>query len=182
MNHDPACRRARSAPSRFRPAAALLSAVLAGAPGSGGLAADGSSPALTISGDIGHFTDPGSKTYTISLPSLASMPQRNITTATDWTPKGTFSGPLLRDLLAKAGARGTQVKFYGADDYSITVPIADFSRYDVILAWRWNGKPLQLENYGPFWVMYPIPTMSSDETGGTFTSKLIWQVTRMEVR
>ncbi len=179
MNHDPACRRARSAPSRFRPAAALLSAVLAGAPGPGGLAADGSSPALTISGDIGHFTDKGSKTYTLSL---ASMPQRNITTATDWTPKGTFSGPLLRDLLAKAGARGTQVKFYGADDYSITVPIADFSRYDVILAWRWNGKPLQLENYGPFWVMYPIPTMPSDETGGTFTSKLIWQVTRMEVR
>ncbi|WP_434628680.1 molybdopterin-dependent oxidoreductase [Chromobacterium sp. CV08] len=137
---------------------------------------------LTIVGRISRFTDPAHKVYVLNRASLDRLPQRDITTATDWTPPGTFRGPLLRDLLTLVGAHGSQVKFYGEDDYNITIPLSDFSRYDAILASGWNGRPLRLEDYGPFWVMYPLPRMSAAETGGTFPSKLIWQVTRMEIR
>ncbi|WP_158300858.1 molybdopterin-dependent oxidoreductase [Chromobacterium sp. ATCC 53434] len=137
---------------------------------------------LTISGRISRFTDAARKVYVLDRASLDRLPQRDIVTATDWTPLGTFRGPLLRDLLTLVGAHGSQVKFYGEDDYNITIPLSDFSRYDAILASGWNGRSLRLEDYGPFWVMYPLPRMSAAETGGTFPSKLIWQVTRMEVR
>ncbi|POZ61621.1 molybdopterin-dependent oxidoreductase [Chromobacterium alticapitis] len=176
MDHHSACHRPRRPGACSGLAATLLSAWLAIASPCG-LAAS-----LAISGDIAHFTHPRDNSYVFSLDALSRLPQREISTTTDWTPKGTFRGPLLRDVLAKAGAKGASVKIYGADDYSITIPISDFKRYDAILASHWNGRPLQLENYGPFWVMYPLPAMSQAETSGNFSSKLIWQVTRMEVR
>ncbi|QEL54739.1 molybdopterin-dependent oxidoreductase [Chromobacterium paludis] len=173
MKHCSAPPRPRATGQRYGYAALLVLALASPA---------WAEPSLVIGGNIAHYTDTGTRTFTFSPAGLAQLSQHEITTATDWTPKGTFSGPLLRDLLAKAGARGKSVKFFGADEYSITIPIADFHRYDAILAWRWNGKPLKVEDYGPFWVMYPLPDMKQAETNGDFPAKLIWQVKRMEVR
>ncbi|AXE31234.1 oxidoreductase [Chromobacterium phragmitis] len=152
----------------------------------GGLSLTGAAQAagatLTISGNIDRFNDPAKRSYVFSEAELDKLPMREITTATDWTPKGTFRGPLLRDLLAKVGARGTRIKFLGEDNYNVTIPASDFSKYDAILARTWNNKPLQLNSFGPFWVMYPLPSMSTSETSGIFIAKLAWQVTRIEVK
>lgn len=137
---------------------------------------------LTIDGNISKFNRGSGKTFTITASEMARLSTHSIVTATDWTPRGAFRGPLLRDLLAKVGAQGSKAKFYGEDDYNVTIPLADFGKYDVILAYYWNGKPMTLENYGPLWVMYPIETMPAAEKSGVFLSKLIWQVNRIEVK
>ncbi|WP_347369461.1 molybdopterin-dependent oxidoreductase [Chromobacterium vaccinii] len=137
---------------------------------------------LTISGNIGKFTNQPARNYVFSEAEFNALPMREISTATDWTPKGTFRGPLVRELLARVGAQGRQIKFYGEDNYNVTIPASDFSKYDVILARTWNNKPLQLNDFGPFWVMYPIQDMSTSETSGIFIAKLAWQVTRIEVK
>ncbi|UTH72881.1 molybdopterin-dependent oxidoreductase [Chromobacterium sp. IIBBL 290-4] len=137
---------------------------------------------LTVAGNIVKFTDASNKSYVLTWSDLDKLPRHAITTATEWTPKGTFEGPLLRDVLAKAGAKGQKIKLYAEDDYNVTIPASDLDRYNVILANRWNGKPMRREDYGPFWLMYPLPSMSESEVSGVFISKLIWQVFRIEIR
>ncbi|MBX9265621.1 putative pterin-binding protein [Chromobacterium violaceum] len=181
MNSNPnTTHRARRGPAARRSFAAVLLLAASLLPHTHSAMAAGVT--LTISGNIGKFTNPSAHSYVFSEAEFNALPMREITTATDWTPKGTFRGPLLRELLAKVGAHGRQIKFYGEDNYNVTIPASDFSKYDVILARTWNNQPLQLNDFGPFWVMYPIQNMSTSETSGIFIAKLAWQVSRIEVK
>jgi hypothetical protein len=53
------------------------------------------------------------------------------------------------------GAAGTEVGAFALNEYQQTIPISDFASYDVLLAFRMNGRPMRLRDKGPIWIVYP---------------------------
>ena len=100
---------------------------------------------------------------------------------TTWTAKSLFAGPLLRDVLVTVGAKGNSITTLALDKYKYTIPMSDLSNYSVILANSINGNKLTVATLGPFWVMYPLPTMKDDVKGLILDAKLSWQVYKIVV-
>jgi len=110
---------------------------------------------LTISGKV-EFKNAG-ETADFDMDMLAALPQRSFTTKTPWYPKEIkMSGPLLRDVLAAAGAKGTVLTASALNDYKTTIPIEDISKYDVIVARLKDDKPMSVRDKGPLFIIYPF--------------------------
>jgi hypothetical protein len=100
---------------------------------------DAAALSLEVPGKIGRSTDAAHRSYHFDAAQLLALPAYSITTATTWTPRSTFTGPLLADILNTAGAYGTQVEIHTLDDYTYTVPVSDCERYGVVVAYSMNG-------------------------------------------
>ncbi|HSC79235.1 MAG TPA: molybdopterin-dependent oxidoreductase, partial [Chitinolyticbacter sp.] len=110
---------------------------------------------LTISGAIEHGQPDRAVLFDDAM--LQRFKQHRLTVQTPWYPQPqTFEGPLLRDVLANAGVRGTQLSLRALNDYVTTIPVADSQRYNVILARKRNGKLMTVRDKGPLFVMYPF--------------------------
>jgi DMSO/TMAO reductase YedYZ molybdopterin-dependent catalytic subunit len=87
---------------------------------------------------------------------LTSSPQTRYTKSfhcvTRWSIKDVeWEGPLIRDLVAPAGASPAArwVMFHCEDGYTAPVPIEEALREDALLAFKINGKPLTAEQGFP---------------------------------
>lgn len=128
---------------------------------------------LKISGKI---SPPCATATEYSIASLKKIPSRVIVTGTPWhNGKVHFRGVLLRDLLKRVSAKGKFAKIIALNDYSFTIPLSDFEKYDTILAYEIDGKGLPAREKGPLWVMYPIDDFEELKTIGQ-QSKYVWQV------
>jgi hypothetical protein len=113
---------------------------------------------------------------------LEKLPQRSFTTGTPWYPKPrTFTGPLLRDVLAAAGASGTQLRLIALNDFKVGMPASDADKYDVVLARLLDGQPMPVREKGPLFVIYPYdsnPELQSE----LFFNRSAWQLRTIEVQ
>ncbi|MBC8748768.1 hypothetical protein OKW43_001796 [Paraburkholderia sp. WC7.3g] len=129
---------------------------------------------LTISGAIKHSNrgalDPAfdqllakhqvkfSQAYGVDLPLLASMKTVMIHPTTEYDSRlHTFSGPLLSDVLAHAGAPdagNTQIVMHAVDGYAVMTTLDTVRAYRFIVATQMDGKPLALGSVGPLWAIY----------------------------
>ena len=124
----------------------------------------------------------GGKAVTVDLATLKSLPAITVKTTTPWTDQeDAFEGVLVRDLLDHFGAKGSSVVAYALDDYMVTIPMEDFRDYDVIIAYAIDGKPLPLDDKGPFWIIYPFSATSALQTDIYF-SRSVWQLNRLTVQ
>ncbi|MDI7067048.1 oxidoreductase, partial [Klebsiella pneumoniae] len=73
---------------------------------------------LDVTGKIGKTNDAAHKSYHFTRAQLLALPAHSITTATTWTPRSTFTGPLLADILKIVGASGSAVEIHTLDDYT----------------------------------------------------------------
>ncbi|WP_035061135.1 molybdopterin-dependent oxidoreductase [Andreprevotia chitinilytica] len=141
---------------------------------------------LVITGKVGNHTRvaAGVKQYVFALNDLLKLPQVSITTTTHWTAKTVFRGPLISDVLAKAGISdtATEVLVNTLDDYPVKIPVADFKKWHVILAVEADGKRLTINNKGPLWVMYPMDDHPAELKNNLTTSRLAWAVNGFVVR
>ncbi|PRP72522.1 hypothetical protein BUE93_00355 [Chromobacterium amazonense] len=137
---------------------------------------------LTVSGLISRYTDPQQKTYQFSEADLQALPQHKIVTQTSWTPKSTFSGPQLRDILQTVGASGGQVKLTALNDYTYTIAAKELVQYGVILARERDGRKMDIAERGPLWLIYPLDNMPGQLRGPLLDAKLVWQVNRIDIR
>ncbi|RKP52240.1 molybdopterin-dependent oxidoreductase [Trinickia fusca] len=137
---------------------------------------------LTVSGNIGQFTDEQKHVYVLTEKDLLAMPQYTIDTSTSWTKKAQFAGPRLSDVLKRVGARGNALEFHSLDDYAYTIPADDATRYGVILARTMNGKPLQVKDFGPLFLIYPRDRYPDELRTPVAEAKFIWQVTKIVVK
>jgi hypothetical protein len=113
---------------------------------------------------------------------LAALPQHSFTTKTPWFPHARkFSGPLLRDVLAAAGARGKVIEAIALNDYKVSIPRADAQQWDVIVARLLDDKPMALRDKGPLFLIYPFDT---DERlhNSVFFSRSAWQLKTLLVK
>ena len=87
---------------------------------------------------------------------LDTLPQ--VTLRADF-PKGgpeyTFSGPLLADVLGRAGADGETVTVQALDGYAVDAPLSELVAQGAVLALTRNGQPLGIGDFGPVWVVFP---------------------------
>lgn len=134
---------------------------------------------LTVSGAITNTNADGVLALDAGL--LASLPQHEFTTSTIWTDgTATYSGVLLRDLLAAAGATGATVKLTALNDYQIAMPAADAAEDGPLLAYLVDGKPMPVRDKGPVWMIYPYDDNAAYRTEQTY-ARSIWQLNRIEI-
>ena len=96
---------------------------------------------LTISGKIDHMN--AGQTAAFSMRMIEALPQQTFTTKTPWYPQPIeFTGPLLRDVLAGAGATGTRMTAIALNDYKTEILVSDAMQQTVILARLRDGKPM----------------------------------------
>ncbi|MGF6778408.1 hypothetical protein P3T21_003627 [Paraburkholderia sp. GAS334] len=137
---------------------------------------------LDVKGAITQTNDAAHTVFHFSEAQLLALPAHSITTSTTWTPKSTFTGPSLSDILAKVGARGTTLEIHTLDDYICTVPVADAARYGVIVAYSMNGKRLKVSDFGPLFLIYPRDAFPAELEGGVGDAKFAWQIKAIVVK
>lgn len=130
-----------------------------------------------------NAVDPARPEVRLTEAELLAMPQATVRTQTEWTDGvAEYVGPLARDVVARIGAgSATTAHLVAVNDYSVDVPIEDFTEFDVIFAMQADGKRLTLRDKGPLWVMYPIDD-HAELNDPAYNLRMIWQLTTVELR
>jgi hypothetical protein len=132
---------------------------------------------LTVTGHLKKFNAP--RAYTWDLAMLEALPQHAFVTMTPWSNvRVSFSGPLLRDVLAAMHADGKIIKAKALNDYVVSIPVQDAYQFDVVLALKMDGAYMPVRKRGPLFVVYPYdskPELSSL----TYYERSIWQLSSM---
>ncbi|HEY4180441.1 MAG TPA: molybdopterin-dependent oxidoreductase [Kofleriaceae bacterium] len=111
---------------------------------------------LSISGQIDK------PPATLGWSDLQKLGQTHVKTLNPQSPDRTtqvdFRGVLLRDLLAKYGARteATEATVISVDGFRATFQIDDAKKYDILLAIEADGKPIAPSSGGPIFLIYPF--------------------------
>jgi hypothetical protein len=135
---------------------------------------------LTVSGKV-TATNNG-LTAALSMVMLEALPQKTFTTKTPWYPAAVeFTGPLLRDVLAVAGAKGDKVVALALNDYKTEIPMSDAIQYDMIVARLLNGKPMLIRDRGPLFIVYPFDT-KPELQAERYYNRSAWQLSRLIVQ
>ena len=136
-------------------------------------------PVLTITGAVSEKnTDEGAA---FDLDMLDKLPGRDAAMQTPWTEgKPTFTGPLLREILKAAGAKGKTLVVKALNDYSAEVPMEDAETLDTMLASKVDGKLLSVRDKGPLMMVYPFDT-NPDLYNETYFTRSVWQIKEIEV-
>jgi len=92
-----------------------------------------------------------------------------------------FKGVLMRDLLDAVGATGTMVTASALNDYVVTIPISDFEKFDVLVAFQMDGKQLTRRDKGPFWIVYPRDDFAVLQDI-RYDSLWVWQLNRLDIQ
>jgi hypothetical protein len=117
----------------------------------------------------------------LDMAALAALPQVSFRASTPWYVSAReFSGPLLRDVLALAGAQGRTLRLTALNDYRVEMPREDCERYQVILARLVDGRPIGVRDKGPLFVMYPYDSHPQLHTA-VYYSRAAWQLRKIEL-
>ncbi len=134
---------------------------------------------LTISGRV-HMANVGGEAR-FDMPMLEALPQHSFATRTPWYARARrFTGPLLRDVLAAAGAQGSLLRLGALNDYRVDMPFDDAQRHDVILARLLDGQPMGVRDKGPLFVVYPFDARA-ELRSAIYYSRSAWQLRTIAV-
>lgn len=126
----------------------------------------------------------GGKVLELEREQIAALPQASLSTGTTLHPDPAhWEGPLLRDVLALLDVPADEVvpiRISSWDDYHVEFTNEDFNRWDVMLAWRVNGKELSVEELGPLRVVYPLDQFD-ELRDQRFHYRWVWLLRSIEV-
>lgn len=157
-----------------------LMVVSIGGASAGSLAKPEDPVILDVTGQIAQTNEAGHALFDRAM--LEKMGMETVKTTTDWTDGVTvFEGIRFDKLLESLGATGTTLAMTALNDYQVELDLDEIRRIPVILAMSMNGKPLNIRDKGPLWVVYPrdeYPEVAS----GAHNWKWIWQLKAVDVR
>lgn len=134
---------------------------------------------LTVSGRVRQVNQGASAHFDMAM--LEALQQQSTTTKTPWFAQARrFTGPLLRDVLALAGANGSMLRLIALNDYRVDMPMDDAQRHDVILARLIDDKPMPVRDKGPLFVIYPFDS-KPELRSAVYYSRSAWQLRTIEV-
>ena len=134
---------------------------------------------LTLSGRISQPNREGRAEFDMNM--LEQLPQLSFVTQTPWySQPRKFTGPLLRDVLAAAGAQGNTLRAIALNDYKVTLPVEDTRRHDVLLARLLDDQPMTVREKGPLFIVYPFDA-KSELRNTLYYSRSAWQLKSIEV-
>jgi hypothetical protein len=173
---------------RFSAAMGVAACATAAHAGDAALAAPAAPAALTtplsldIDGEVRVTNNAAHTAYHLTEAQLLKLPVHAISTSTAWTPRTTFTGPLLADVLKAVGAYGSEIEIRTLDDYVCDVPVADAGRYGVVLAYAMNGQRLKVSDFGPLFLIYPRDQYPQELVGAAGDAKFAWQIKSMTIK
>lgn len=113
---------------------------------------------------------------------LAALPQQSFTTSTPWFKEPRkFTGPLLRDVLAAAGAKGSTLKAVALNDFKTEIPVSDTRQFPMLLARLLDDKPMSTREKGPLFITYPFDT-NIELHSPRYFNRSAWQLRTLEVK
>lgn len=94
----------------------------------------------------------------------------------------TFTGVPLENVLevAEVDPDATTLATTALNDYTVDIPVADATKYPVMLATAVDGQRMPVDRYGPVRVIYPYGAYGLKPP--VADEKLIWQLSSIEVR
>jgi hypothetical protein len=132
---------------------------------------------LTVSGKIDASSVEG---VALDLITLQRLPQKMITLKRKWEPSPTtFTGPLLRDVLAAFNARGTLVKArsLAGDQTQLSMEFA--SQVGVIVAFKGTDAVAWSQSNASLFLVYPPETSAT--TGARIPANNTFQLKSLAV-
>lgn len=135
---------------------------------------------LTLTGKVHSTNGPRGAEFDMAM--LEALPQTSFITKTPWyaTPRR-FTGPLLRDVLLAAGARGTLLRISALNDYRVEVPVDDAMRHDLLVARLLDERPMSVRDRGPLFLIYPFDARPELKTA-VYYSRSAWQLRTIDVQ
>lgn len=134
---------------------------------------------LTISGQISNTNADGVAKFDRKM--LEALGLTTVQTTTPWYDGRTrFEGVLIKKLMQFVGAKGEMVKAVALNDYAIAIPMADFEKFNVILAMKRDGEYMEVREKGPLFVIYPYDSIPELQTQ-TYYTRSAWQVAKLIV-
>jgi len=105
---------------------------------------------------FGYHERSFSKAYAFDLAMLESLGMRRATIAYEgWPAPLEVEGPLLREVLAAAGAAGGTVAMLALDGFAAELSPGELAAEDWMVVIKENGQYLGIGGRGPAWVLYP---------------------------
>lgn len=134
---------------------------------------------LSLTGRIGLRNTP--QGFDFDMAALAALPQHALRTRTPWHPGApTFTGPLLRTVLAHVQAQGRTLLASALNDYRVEIPATDAQDWDVIIARLQDGRPMRVRERGPLFVIYPFD-QDRALLDQRYINRSVWQLRRLDV-
>lgn len=134
---------------------------------------------LHVTGQVEGGQSPGQAQF--DMPMLAALPQRSFQTRTPWYKEPRkFTGPLMRDVLAAAGAKGTTLRAVALNEYRVDIPLEDAMRFDMIIARLLDDEPMLVRDKGPLFIVYPFDSVEGLNTS-IYHGRSAWQLKAIEV-
>lgn len=113
---------------------------------------------------------------------LAALPQHSFSTSNPWYKESKkFTGPLLRDVLALAGAQGSMLKAEALNNFKVDIPMADTQQFPMVLARLMDDKPMPTREKGPLFIVYPFDT-NTELHSARYYSRSAWQLRTLDVQ
>lgn len=135
---------------------------------------------LTIEGSITHTNHGGKAQFDMQM--LEKLPQHSFTTRTPWYPDAvTFTGPLLRDVIAAVGGKGSKITAVALNDYKTEIPFDDIHRHDAIVARLMNNRPMPVREKGPLFIVYPFDA-KAELRSELYYNRSAWQLSVLRIR
>lgn len=93
--------------------------------------------------------------YELDRPMLEALGMRKTAVSyTGWPQPVTVEGPLLRDVLAAAGAEPQKIRITALDGFAVDLGPEEMEEQDWIVALKADGRDLGIGQRGPLWVLY----------------------------
>lgn len=135
---------------------------------------------LTLSGKLKRPNAQDRAVFDMAM--LAALPQHSFKTKTPWYAEPRkFTGPLLRDVLAAAGADGKSLEAIAINDYKVSIPVEDALKHPVIVARLIDDQAMPLRDKGPLFIIYPFDT-APELRSSLFYSRSVWQLKALVIR
>jgi hypothetical protein len=135
---------------------------------------------LTIEGSISQANHGQQAQFDMQM--LEKLPQHSFSTKTPWYPDAvTFTGPLLRDVLAAVGANGAKITAVALNDYKTEIPFDDATRHDVIIARLMNNRPMQVREKGPLFIVFPFDA-KAELRSELYYNRAAWQLNVLRIK
>lgn len=118
----------------------------------------------------------------LDLEAIKGLGSVTFETSTPWTDGKVVFEAVPGDRVAKLlGSNGTVVRATALDEYSVDIPLSDFTSGKALIAYAMNGEPLPEDMFGPFWIVYRYdsdPTLIDE----AHQARSIWQLKSLSVR
>ncbi|WP_230284485.1 MULTISPECIES: molybdopterin-dependent oxidoreductase [unclassified Deinococcus] len=120
----------------------------------------------------------GQRELNLTLGQLQAMPAVRYTTHHPQLKRSfTYEGVTLRDLAARGGFLGRDLRVYAANGFASTIRAEDYMNWPIMLAYRADGAPIPILQKGPLTVV--LPERPERFHAGEYSAAWVWFAERI---